>query len=77
MRLLFGYPGWGWKMWGILGKENRWFVGFSMQERKPEESNADREKRISNAFARTRASSEQLGRTIAEWDRKFGAPNAC
>ena len=33
MRLLFGYPGWGWRMYGLASfKEGRmWFVGFSKQ----------------------------------------------
>lgn len=33
MRVLLGYPGWGWKMYGLLGKENKWFFGFSKQAR--------------------------------------------
>jgi len=28
MRFYFGYPGWGWKMYGI-GYKTTWFLGFS------------------------------------------------
>ena len=33
MKLLWGYPGWGWKMYGIasLKPGNMWFFGFSKQ----------------------------------------------
>lgn len=27
--LLKPHKGWGWFMWGLLGKHNRWFLGFS------------------------------------------------
>ena len=31
MRILFGYPGWGWAMWGVASfKPGRmWFIGYS------------------------------------------------
>ena len=31
MRFLWGWPGWGWHMYGILGKNNMWFIGLSRQ----------------------------------------------
>ena len=32
MRILKGRIAWGWKMFGILGKDNTWFFGFSMRD---------------------------------------------
>jgi hypothetical protein len=29
-RLYFGYPGWGWRMYGI-GYETDWFLGLSLR----------------------------------------------
>lgn len=29
MIILFGTPGWGWRMFGLLGKHNKWFLGLS------------------------------------------------
>ena len=33
MRVLFGFPGWGWKMYGLASfrSGSMWFVGFSRQ----------------------------------------------
>ena len=33
MKILFGYPGWGWKMYGIASfkPKRMWFIGFSKQ----------------------------------------------
>ena len=33
MRVLFGFPGWGWKMYGLASfrSGSMWFVGFSKQ----------------------------------------------
>ena len=31
MKLLLGTPGWGWRMYGLLGNGERWFFGFSMR----------------------------------------------
>jgi len=33
MRVLFGFPGWGWKMYGLASfrSGNMWFVGFTRQ----------------------------------------------
>lgn len=33
MKLLFGFPGWGWKMYGLASFRSRhmWFIGFSKQ----------------------------------------------
>lgn len=35
MKLLWNYPGWGWKMYGLarLSRRPMWFVGFSIQAR--------------------------------------------
>lgn len=37
MRVLFGYPGCGWKMYGLASfrKWRMWFVGFSKQLKSP------------------------------------------
>lgn len=29
MKLIFGMKAWGWWMAGLLGKNSRWFLGFS------------------------------------------------
>lgn len=29
MKLIRMHKEWGWEMWGILGKDGRWFLGFS------------------------------------------------
>lgn len=31
--LIFGFPGWGWKMYGLISlkKGRMWFIGFSKQ----------------------------------------------
>ena len=33
MRVLFGFPGWGWKMYGLASfrSGSMWFIGFSKQ----------------------------------------------
>ncbi len=33
MRILYGFPGWGWKMYGLASfrSGSMWFVGFSKQ----------------------------------------------
>jgi hypothetical protein len=33
IRLLWGYPGWGWRMYGIasFAQGKMWFIGFSRQ----------------------------------------------
>ena len=33
MRIIFGFPGWGWKMYGIASFRvgSMWFIGFSKQ----------------------------------------------
>lgn len=33
MRVLFGFPGWGWKMYGLasFSSGHMWFIGFSKQ----------------------------------------------
>ena len=31
MKLYLGTPGWGWRMWGLIGKNSKWFLGFSKQ----------------------------------------------
>ena len=29
MKLLLGTPGWGWRLFGIVGKDSDWFIGYS------------------------------------------------
>lgn len=33
MRLVWGFPGWGWRMYGLvsLTKGKMWFIGFTKQ----------------------------------------------
>lgn len=33
MRIVFGFPGWGWKMYGLMQvtKKPYWFIGFSIE----------------------------------------------
>ena len=31
MKILFNTNIYGWRMWGLLGKHERWFFGFSKQ----------------------------------------------
>lgn len=28
---------WGWRMWGLVGKDAKWFIGFSIVDNKEEE----------------------------------------
>lgn len=39
MRILWGFPGWGWRMYGIASfrPERMWFIGFSRQAARAEE----------------------------------------
>ena len=43
MRLLFGFPGWGWKMYGMASfrSGSMWFVGFSKQLPMPNSPRTD------------------------------------
>ena len=36
MKMLFGFPGWGWKMYGLASfrSGSMWFIGFSKQLQK-------------------------------------------
>lgn len=40
MIILFGTPGWGWKMFGLLGKQNKWFLGFSLLNKRSNKVNS-------------------------------------
>lgn len=31
MKILFGDDVYGWRMWGLLGKNAKWFLGYSKQ----------------------------------------------
>ena len=35
MKLLFGTPGWGWRMYGLLGKDQKWFFGLTFKDTRP------------------------------------------
>jgi hypothetical protein len=33
MKFYFGKRGLGWRLWGIIGKDDTWFFGFSVAQR--------------------------------------------
>lgn len=44
MKLLFGFPGWGWRMYGLASFRSgkMWFIGFSRQLPRKEQQEANR-----------------------------------
>lgn len=57
MRMLFGFPGWGWKMYGLASfrREHMWFIGFSKQipskaEKREESMNIEKQNKMWSEF---------------------------
>jgi hypothetical protein len=51
MKVLWGYPGWGWQMFGLIGKENKWFFGLSRKEFLPKETEQQRRNRLEEVLS--------------------------
>ena len=51
MKVLWGYPGWGWQMFGLIGKENKWIFGLSRKEFLPKETEQQRRNRLEEVLS--------------------------
>jgi len=51
VKVLWGYTGWGWKMFGLIGTENKWFFGLSKKAFLPEETEQQRNNRLSEVLS--------------------------
>lgn len=76
MKVLWGYPGWGWQMFGLIGKENKWFFGLSRKEFLPKETEQQRRNRLEEVLSIHKAFTDAAERHNAEVSRGPSGPSA-